>query len=176
MYLYNTPTKKIQEFIPQDKQNVKIYTCGPTVYSFAHIGNFAAYIYWDLLVRLIKTHGWTPNRVMNITDVGHLTSDGDEGDDKMEKGAKRENKTVWEIADFYTQAFFDDFYSLNLIKPTKIARATDYIKQGLALVQTLIDKGLTYETSDGIYFDTSKFSTYANFAKLDLSNLKAGAP
>ena len=89
MYLYNTPTKKIQEFIPQDKQNVKIYTCGPTVYSFAHIGNFAAYIYWDLLVRLIKTHGWTPNRVMNITDVGHLTSDGDEGDDKMEKGAKR---------------------------------------------------------------------------------------
>ena len=104
MYLYNTLTKKIQEFIPQDKQNVKIYTCGPTVYSFAHIGNFAAYIYWDLLVRLIKIHGWTPHRVMNITDVGHLTSDGDEGDDKMEKGAKRENKTVWEIADFYTQA------------------------------------------------------------------------
>ena len=175
MYLYNTPTKKIQEFIPQDKQNVKIYTCGPTVYSFAHIGNFAAYIYWDLLVRLIKTHGWTPNRVMNITDVGHLTSDGDEGDDKMEKGAKRENKTVWEIADFYTQAFFDDFYSLNLIKPTKSARATDYIKQGLALVQTMLDKGLTYETSDGIYFDTSKFSTYADFAKLDLEHLRAGA-
>lgn len=175
MRLYNTLTKKIEEFVPQDPQNVKIYTCGPTVYSFAHIGNFAAYIYWDLLIRTIKLHGWIPHRVMNVTDVGHLTSDGDEGDDKMEKGAKRENKTVWEIADFYTKAFLTDFYALDLTEPTKIARATDYIKQDMELVQSLINKGLTYETSDGIYFDTSKFSTYADFAKLNLNHLKAGA-
>ena len=108
MRLYNTLTRKIEDFIPQDPKNVKIYTCGPTVYSFAHIGNYAAYIYWDLLIRAIKLHHWIPNRVMNLTDVGHLTSDGDDGDDKLEKGAKKENKTVWEIADFYSAAYLKD--------------------------------------------------------------------
>ena len=175
MKLYNTLTRKIEDFIPQDPKNVKIYTCGPTVYSFAHIGNFASYIYWDLLVRTLTLNQWTVNRVMNITDVGHLTSDGDEGDDKLEKGAKRENKTVWEIADYYTEAFLKDFYALNLIKPNKIARATDYIKEDIAIVEDLIKKGYTYETSDGIYFDTSKFAHYAAFAKLDLEHLKTGA-
>lgn len=175
MKLYNTLTRKIEDFTPQDPKNLKIYTCGPTVYSFAHIGNFASYIYWDLLVRTLTLNQWIVNRVMNITDVGHLTSDGDEGDDKLEKGAKRENKTVWEIADFYTEAFLKDFYALNLIKPNKIARATDYIKEDIAIVEDLIKKGYTYETSDGIYFDTSKFAHYADFAKLDLEHLKTGA-
>lgn len=175
MKLYNTLTRKIEVFTPQDPKNVKIYTCGPTVYSFAHIGNFASYIYWDLLIRAITLNQWTVNRVMNITDVGHLTSDADEGDDKLEKGAKRENKTVWQVADFYTEAFLKDFYSLNLIKPNKIARATDYIKEDIAVVEDLIKKGYTYEISDGIYFDTSKFARYADFAKLDLEHLKTGA-
>lgn len=175
MQLYNTLSRKIEVFTPQDPNDVKIYTCGPTVYSFAHIGNFACYIYWDLLVRTIYLHGWKPHRVMNITDVGHLTSDGDDGPDKLEKGAKRENKTVWEIADFYTKAFFADFHALNLIEPNKIARATDYIKEDLQVVNQLIKNGYTYETSDGIYFDTSKFPDYALFAKLDLDNLKSGA-
>lgn len=175
MKLFNTLTKKLEEFAPQDPKNVKVYTCGPTVYSYAHIGNFASYIYWDLLVRTLSMHQWTVNRVMNITDVGHLTSDGDEGDDKLEKGAKRENKTVWEVADFYTKAFFKDFYALNLVQPNKIARATDYIKEDIEVVKKLIEKGYTYETSDGIYFDTSKFARYADFARLDLENLKSGA-
>ena len=175
MKLFNTLTRKLEEFTPQDPKNVKIYTCGPTVYSFAHIGNFASYIYWDLLVRTLSMHQWSVNRVMNITDVGHLTSDGDEGDDKLEKGAKRENKTVWEVADFYTKAFFKDFQALNLVQPNKIARATDYIKEDIEVVKTLIEKGYTYETSDGIYFDTSKFARYADFARLDLENLKSGA-
>ena len=175
MRLYNTLTRKIEDFIPQDPKNVKIYTCGPTVYSFAHIGNYAAYIYWDLLIRAIKLHHWTPNRVMNLTDVGHLTSDGDDGDDKLEKGAKKENKTVWEIADFYSAAFLKDYSELNLLQPTKIARATDYIKQDIKFVEELSKKGFTYEITDGIYFDTSKFKNYANFARLDLENLKAGA-
>lgn len=175
MKLFNTLTRKIEDFTPQDQQKVKIYTCGPTVYNFAHIGNFASYIYWDLLIRLLLTHHWRPYRVINITDVGHLASDGDDGIDKLEKGAKREQKTVWEIADFYTNAFLRDFRSLNLVEPDKIARATDYIKEDLQIVQTLLDKGYAYQISDGIYFDTSRFASYSSFAKLDLQNLKAGA-
>ena len=175
MRLFNTLTRKIENFVPQDPKNVKIYTCGPTVYSFAHIGNFASYVYWDLLIRAIQLNGWMPHRVMNITDVGHLTSDGDEGPDKLEKGAKRENKTVWEIADFYTAAFLKDFRSLNLIEPTKIAKATDYIEEDIKIVKQLIQSDYTYETTDGIYFDTSKFPSYADFAKLNLDHLKAGA-
>lgn len=175
MRLYNTLTRKIETFTPQDPQKVKIYTCGPTVYNFAHIGNLASYVYWDLLIRTLLAKDWQPYRVMNITDVGHLSSDGDDGTDKLEKGAKREHKTVWEIADFYTKAFLADFYSLNLLEPAKIARATDYIKQDFHVIETLMKKGFTYQTSDGIYFDTSKFSTYPDFARLDITNLKAGA-
>lgn len=175
MKLYNQLSRSVEEFIPQDPKNVKIYTCGPTVYSYAHIGNFSSYIYWDLLVRTLTLNGYTVNRVLNLTDVGHLSSDADEGEDKLEKGAKREGMTVWEVADKYAKAFLDDFRALNLTEPTKIARATDYIDADLELVKKLIDKGYTYETTDGIYYDTSKFKTYADFARLDLEKLKAGA-
>lgn len=175
MKLYNQLTKKIENFKPQDPNNIKIYTCGPTVYSFAHIGNLTSYIYWDLLVRTLSANGYTPHRILNLTDVGHLTSDADDGEDKLEKGARREGKTVWEVADFYIDAFLKDFRALSLVEPTKICRATDYIKQDIALVDRLTEKGYTYETADGIYFDTSKFPTYADFARLDLENLQAGA-
>ncbi|MBR5389624.1 class I tRNA ligase family protein [Candidatus Saccharibacteria bacterium] len=175
MKLYNTPARKLEEFKPQDPSNVKIYTCGPTVYSTPHIGNYAAYIYWDLLIRTLKANGYTVHRVLNLTDVGHLTSDGDTGEDKLEKGAKREGKTVWEIADSYISVFKNGFEKLGLIEPTKWARATDYIKQSEALVEKLIDNGFTYEISDGVYYNTSKFANYADFAHLDLDNLKAGA-
>ena len=173
--LYNTLTRKIEEFTPQDPENVKIYTCGPTVYGYQHIGNYAAYVYWDLLVRTLQANNYKVNRVMNFTDVGHLSSDADDGEDKMEKGARREKKTVWEIAEFYEHDFLDNYKAVNLTLPTKIAKATDYIEQQKALVDLLTEKGYTYETSDGIYFDTSKFSRYADFARLDLNQLRAGA-
>ncbi len=173
--LYNTATKHLETFKPKDPSNVTIYTCGPTVYSAPHIGNFAAYIYWDLLLRTIIANGMKPHRTLNLTDVGHLTSDGDSGEDKLEKGAKKEGKTVWEIADFYIDLFKRDFHRLHLLEPEHWARATDYIAESEALVEQLIAKGYTYETTDGIYFDTSKFPAYADFAHLDLNNLKAGA-
>ncbi|MFV0485041.1 MAG: cysteine--tRNA ligase [Candidatus Saccharimonadales bacterium] len=175
MKLYNTLTKSVEEFVPTNPNRVKIYTCGPTVYSNAHIGNFTAYIYWDLLIRTIRQNGWREDRVLNITDVGHLTSDGDEGEDKLEKGARREGKTVWQVAEYYMEDFLKNFRALNLVEPTKIARATDYIESDISLINTLTEKGFTYETSDGIYYDTSKFPAYADFAHLDLENLKAGA-
>lgn len=175
MKLYNTLTRKVEEFLPQDKGRVKIYTCGPTVYSYAHIGNFTAYVYWDLLVRTLRLNGWTEDRVLNITDVGHLASDEDEGEDKMEKGARREGLTVWEVAKRYEADFLENFRALNLIEPTQIRRATDFIEQDKALIEALDKKGLVYETSDGLYFDTAKFPTYAEFARLDLDHLRAGA-
>ena len=173
--LYNTPERRLESFKPKNPEEVKIYTCGPTVYSAPHIGNFAAYIYWDLLVRTLKVLGFKVKRVLNLTDVGHLTSDGDEGEDKLEKGAKREGKTVWEVADRYIGVFKDGFLKLKLTEPEAWARATDVIEESKELVRKLIEKGYTYETSDGVYFDTAKFPEYAEFAKLDLENLKAGA-
>ena len=173
--LYNTASKSLEPFQPENPDNVKIYTCGPTVYSSPHLGNFAAYIYWDLLLRVLKAENMTVNRILNLTDVGHLSSDADDGEDKLEKGAKREGKTVWEIADFYIEKFKSDFKKLNLLEPETWARATDYIEASKSLVKKLIENGYTYETSDGIYFDTSKFPDYATFARLDLENLKAGA-
>lgn len=175
MKLYNTLTRKVEEFTPQDTERVKMYTCGPTVYSFAHIGNFTAYIYWDLLVRTVRLNGWKEDRVLNITDVGHLASDADDGEDKMEKGARREGKTVWQIAEMYMNDYLANFRALNLIEPTQICRATDFIEEDIALVDALDKKGFVYETSDGLYYDTSKFASYADFAHLDLENLKAGA-
>lgn len=175
MKLFNTLGRKLETFKPFDPQNVKVYTCGPTVYSSPHIGNYAAYIYWDLLVRLLKFNGYTVHRVLNLTDVGHLSSDADEGEDKLEKGARTSGKTVWEVADYYTHEFLTGFHALNLVEPTKIAKATDYIAADIQVVDVLTKKGYTYETSDGIYFDTSKFAKYADFAKLSLRDLKAGA-
>ena len=175
MKLYNTLNRKVEEFKPIDAKRVKIYTCGPTVYSFAHIGNFTSYIYWDLLVRTLQQNGMKVDRVLNITDVGHLASDADEGEDKMEKGAKREGKTVWEIAEMYMGDYLENYRALNLVEPTNICRATDFIKEDIALVDTLEKKGFLYDITDGLYFDTSKFATYADFARLDLDHLKAGA-
>jgi cysteinyl-tRNA synthetase len=174
---FNTLTRELQEF-PVGKYNAenpaKIYTCGPTVYNYQHIGNFLAYVYWDVLVRLFAVLEVPTKRVMNITDVGHLASDADEGEDKMEKGAKSSGKTVWEVADFFADDFLEHFTKLNLLQPAKTARATDYIEDDMALVDRLTEKGYTYETSDGIYFDTTKFPRYADFARLDLAGLKAG--
>ena len=175
MKLYNTLTRKVEEFTPINDKRVKIYTCGPTVYSFAHIGNFTCYVYWDLLVRILQLEGWPVDRVLNITDVGHLTSDADDGEDKMEKGAKREGKTVWEVAEMYMGDFLENFHALNMVEPTDICRATDFIKEDTQLVDALYEKGYLYDTTDGLYFDTSKFPKYADFARLDLEHLKAGA-
>ena len=173
--LYNTLTRRVETFRPQNPAKVKIYTCGPTVYSSPHIGNFAAYVYWDLLLRVLKANQFTPYRVLNLTDVGHLTSDADDGEDKLEKGARSTNQTVWQVADRYIKEFLRDFRALNLITPDVTARATDYISADQALVDRLTSLGYTYETPDGIYFDTSKFPHYADFAHLDLEHLQAGA-
>ncbi len=173
--LFNTLTRKIENFIPQNPQEVKIYTCGPTVYAYPHIGNFTSYIYWDLLQRVLINNGYSPKRILNLTDVGHLSSDADDGIDKLEKGAQAENKTVWEIAEYYSDYFLRNYRKLNLLEPAKICRATDYIDENISLINLLAEKGFTYELSDGIYFDTSKFPRYADFAKLDLEHLKAGA-
>ena len=172
--LYNTMTRKVEEFNPLS-DTVKIYTCGPTVYSFAHIGNLTAYIYWDLLVRALKANGFLVKRVLNLTDVGHLVSDGDEGEDKLEKGAAREGKTVWEVADYYIKAFMKDYRDLELVQPEVLARATDYIDEDIRAVDLMSEHGYTYETTDGVYYDTAKFAKYADFARLDLEGLKAGA-
>lgn len=172
--LYNTLSRKIETFSPFDPKEVKIYTCGPTVYSRPHIGNFAAYVYWDLLVRVLESNQYGVKRVLNLTDVGHLTSDGDEGEDKLEKGARKSGKNVWEVAEEYIGYFQRDFRALNLREPAVWARATDYIEEDEELVNALVDKGVTYETKDGIYFDTSKFPRYADFARIDLNGLKAG--
>lgn len=173
--LYNTATRKLERFAPFDPKQVKIYTCGPTVYSQPHIGNFASYVYWDLLVRTLRANGYGVRRALNLTDVGHLTSDGDEGEDKLEKGARESGRDVWEVAEHYINLFLDDFRALKLVEPDIIARATDYTKEDMEVVDLLTKNGYTYETDDGIYFDTSKFPDYAKFARLDLDNIKAGA-
>ncbi len=172
--IYNTASRRLEQFKPAGEV-VKIYTCGPTVYNFQHIGNYAAYIYWDLLIRTLKMDGYAVKRVLNFTDVGHLVSDGDEGEDKLEKGAAREGKSVYEIAKFYGDDFLRNFRALNLIEPDVIAHATDYIEADKRAVDKMTEAGFTYETTDGVYFDTSKFERYADFAKLDLEGLKAGA-
>lgn len=172
---YNTLTRKVETFEPFDADSVKIYTCGPTVYSQPHVGNFAAYVYWDLLIRTLQANDYEIKRVINLTDVGHLVSDGDNGEDKLEKGARQSGKTVWEVAEHYIKAFQKDFHRLNLLEPFAWARATDYIDEDIVIVDLLTKKGYTYETTDGIYFDTSKFPTYADFAKLQLDQLRAGA-
>ncbi len=175
--LYNTLSRKKEEFIPIDKENnmVKMYSCGPTVYNFAHIGNMRTYIFMDVLRKIIKYNGFKLLHVMNITDVGHLTSDADEGEDKMLKAARRENKTVYEIAKMYTEVFMNDIHKLNIEDPEYILKATDYIKQMEEYVIKIMENGYAYETSTGIYFDTSKLKTYGELSKVDLDNQKAGA-
>lgn len=173
--IYNTPTRKLEKFHPLEPGKAKIYTCGPTVYAEPHIGNWAAFIYWDILVRTLRANNFDVERTMNITDVGHLISDEDHGEDKLEKGARREGKTAWQVAEFYTDKFLSGMNALNLTTPEHISKATNFILEQIAIIDDLTEKGFTYETSDGIYFDTSKFPTYADFAHLNLEELKAGA-
>lgn len=173
--LHNTLGNTLQEFNSIDGKTVKIYTCGPTVYDKLHVGNWSAYVYWDVLIRTLIANDFKVERVLNITDVGHLTSDADSGEDKLETGAKRENKTAWEIAQMYTEDFVQGMNYLEMIQPEYIARATEYIPQQLDLVRALKNKGYTYQTSDGIYFDTSKFTKYADFAGLKLESQEEGA-
>ena len=175
MYLHNTATRHKDEFTPQNPQNVTMYCCGPTVYNFAHIGNLRTYIFEDLLARTIRLrHPLT--HVMNVTDVGHLVSDADDGEDKMELGAAREGKSAWDIAKFYEEKFWADYDALHCTRPTVVSRATQHIKEMIALVKTLEDKGYTYRTSDGIYYDTSKFDRYdALVGHARISGLQGGA-
>ena len=169
--LYNSLTKKVEEFKSIHPLQVGMYTCGPTVYSFAHIGNFRTYTMADILLRVLQYNGYDVMYIMNLTDVGHLTGDNlgdaDLGEDRMEKAAKKEGKTAWEIAQFYSDVFLKDFEKLNLEKPKKFAKATDHIKEQIDLVKVLSEKGFTYKTSDGIYFDTSKFPQYGALSSLD---------
>ncbi len=174
VFLYNTLTRQKQEFIPLKKGKVGLYTCGPTVYDYAHIGNLRTYIFEDVLRRVLEYNSYKVKQVMNITDVGHLTSDADEGEDKLEKGSKREGKSVWEIAEYYTQAFKENLKDLNIEEPTVWCKATDYLKEQIDFVKKLEKKGLIYKTSDGVYFDTAKYPDYAKLAKLNLKGQKAG--
>ena len=173
--LYNTLTKQKEEFKPLEGNEVRIYTCGPTVYSYAHIGNFRAYVFMDTLRRVLKYNGYTLKHVMNITDVGHLESDADEGEDKMEKAARKENKNPLEIAAYYTDIFFRDMGRLNIDKPEIIAKATEHIPEMLDFVKKLIENGYAYETSKGIYFDISKLDKYPVLSNRKLDHQIAGA-
>ncbi len=180
LVLYNTLTRKKEIFVPIDaaptgNKKVGLYTCGPTVYHYAHIGNLRTYVFEDILVRVLRRNGYIVNHVMNITDVGHLTGDeNDTGEDKMEKGARREGKSVWDIANYYSKVFFDNCAELNIIPPTITCKATDHIKEQIAQILQLEKNGFTYRIDDGIYFDTAKLSDYGKLARLDIKNLKAG--
>jgi cysteinyl-tRNA synthetase len=175
MQLFNTLTRQKMPFEPIRPDEVKLYCCGPTVYHFAHIGNLRSYIFEDILRRALQFEGYEVKHVMNITDVGHLTSDADDGEDKMLKGAKRENKTVWEVAEYYTKAFMDDMSALNLLHPTVVCKATDHIQEMIDLVKRLEENGMTYTANGNVYFDTSKLSDYGKLAQLDRQQLEAGA-
>ncbi|OGH91168.1 MAG: cysteine--tRNA ligase [Candidatus Magasanikbacteria bacterium RIFOXYD2_FULL_39_9] len=175
MKIYNTLTRKTEEFKPIKNGRVGVYACGPTVYNFAHIGNLRTYVFEDILKRILLYNDYKVKHIMNITDVGHLTDDADSGEDKMEKGAKREGKTAWQIAKFYTTAFKKDLKDLNIVAPTKFTKATDNIKEQIDLIKTLEKKGFAYKTTDGVYFDTSKLPDYGKLANLKNQELKAGA-
>ena len=161
--LYNTLTRQKDEFKPNEEGKVSIYTCGPTVYHFAHIGNLRTYIMEDILERYLRYSGYDVKRVMNITDVGHLSSDADTGEDKMLKGAKRENKSVMEIAQYYTDAFFADCEKLNIKRPDVVEPATNCIDEYIHMVQTLLDNGKAYFVGGNVYFDTSTLEKYYVF-------------
>ena len=173
--LYNTLSRKKEVFKPLKDKRVGIYTCGPTVYWFAHLGNLRTYLFEDILKRILEFNGYKIKHVMNITDVGHLTSDADTGEDKLEKGARRERKTVWEIAEFYTKAFKKDLKFLNIKEPDIWIKATDTIKEQLDLIKVLEKKGFTYKIEDGVYFDTSKLKNYGRLWGSKKMKVKAGA-
>jgi len=172
IFLYNTASRSKEEFKPITEGKVGIYSCGPTVYWNQHVGNMYAYLFVDVLVKTLKYLGYEVKQVMNLTDVGQLTSDADTGEDKMEKGAKREGLSVWDLAKKYEKQFFESEKLLNISRPEVVCPATEYIKEQIELVQKIEGNGFTYKTSDGIYFDTSKFPDYAKFANLKLDEIR----
>ena len=172
--LYNTLSREKEDFQPVGKV-VTMYSCGPTVYNYAHIGNLRTYVFMDLVRRVLRYDGYKLKGVMNITDVGHLLSDGDDGEDKMAIAAKKQQKSPYEIAEYYTSVFFKDIEALNIGKPEIIAKATDHINEMIAYVEALVKKGYGYETSDGIYFDIGKFEGYGKLSRLNLDDQIAGA-
>ena len=174
MKIYNTLTKKVEEFVPNVEGKVAMYTCGPTVYHFAHIGNLRSYICEDILEKTLRYIGYDVKRVMNITDVGHLSSDADTGEDKMLKGAKREHKTVMEVAKFYTDAFFADCKKLNIKTPDVVEPATNCISEFIHMIEVLLEKGYAYKAGENIYFDTSKLKEYYVFGNQNEDELMVG--
>lgn len=173
--LYNTLLRAKEIFQPIRPGEVGLYTCGPTVYNYAHIGNLRTYLFEDILKRTLSYNGYSVKHVMNITDVGHLTGDRDMGEDKLEKGARREGKTAWEIAADYTRAFQEDIERLNILPPSIWCKATDTIPEQIALIQVLEEKGFTYLTRDGVYFDTARFPEYTRLSHQNLDALQEGA-
>jgi len=175
VHVYNTLTRRKELLRPVNPPVVGVYTCGPTVYDYAHVGNLRAYVFADTLRRVLETAGYQVRHVMNITDVGHLMSDADEGEDKMLAGARRERKTPLEIADHYTRAFFEHAQALNIRRPTVVCRATEHIPAMIQMVRTLLERGYAYEIGDGVYFDVSRFAEYGRLSGLDLEAQEAGA-
>ncbi len=175
LQLYDTWTRSQREFTPLKLGEVGLYTCGPTVYNYAHIGNLRTYLFEDGLVRVLKLNGYRVNHVMNITDVGHLVSDGDDGEDKMEAGSKRTGQTAWTIAALYTDAFRADLKALNIQEPDVWCKATDNIPEQISFIEEIEKKGYAYRTSDGVYFDTSKQASYGYLGRLDIAGLQAGS-
>ncbi len=178
--IFNSESREVEIFEPLSSKEVRIYTCGPTVYDYAHIGNLRAYVFADTLKRTLLYNGYNVNHTINLTDFGHLTSDADTGDDKMTKGLKREGmdislESMRILSDKYITAFKQDINSLNILPPTQYARASDYVTQQIKLIETLEQKGYTYETSDGLYFDISKFPTYGRLGNIDIEALKDNA-
>ncbi len=173
--LYNTLTRKKEEFRPIVEGEVGLYTCGPTVYDYAHLGNLRAFYFYDILKRVLIYNDYKVKHIMNVTDVGHLTGDMDMGEDKLEKGARREGKTAWDVAKFFEKAFLTDLKRLNILEPNKWTHATKYIDEQIELIKILEKKGYTYITSDGVYYDTSKFENYNKLSHLDLETLEEGA-
>ena len=174
LQLFDTYTRTVRDFTPLQPPQVGLYTCGPTVYNYAHLGNLRTYLFEDILRRVLAFNGYQVKHVMNITDVGHLVSDGDTGEDKMETGSARTGKTVWEIAEMYTQAFQADLRALNILEPTIWCKATDHIPEQIAFIQCIETQGYTYRTADGIYFDTAKLTDYGYLARLDIEGLRGG--
>ena len=174
-HLFNTLTRRKEVFRPLFPDFAGIYTCGPTVYNYAHIGNLRTFLFEDVLVRALKYNEIPLRRVMNITDVGHLTGDRDMGEDKLEKGAQKEGKTAWELAEFYTEAFKKDMARLNILEPDVWCKATDTIPEQIDLIRTLEENGFTYRTSDGVYFDTLRFPNYGRLSNQNLDSLLEGA-
>lgn len=175
LHVYNTLTRQKEKFEPLQETKVGVYSCGPTVYYYAHIGNLRTYVFSDIIRRVLEYNGYDVRQVMNITDVGHLTDDADAGEDKMEKGARREGKTVWDIAQMYTDSFMKDMRALNILDPHVWCKATDHIQEQIEQVQAIEERGYAYKTSDGVYFDTAKLNDYGKLAQLNIEQLQAGA-